>query len=47
MVNPDRRIALAPHSLASEGSVERFYEGIVGRLAKTREVDLDSVLIGP
>jgi hypothetical protein len=34
-------------ALGSEGSVERFHEGIVGRLAWAGEVDLHTVLVGP
>ena len=34
-------------TLGPEGSVERFHESVVRRLAGTREVDLDPVLISP
>ena len=34
-------------AFVAESPVERFDEGIVGGLAWPREVDLDSVLVGP
>jgi hypothetical protein len=34
-------------ALGSEGPIERYHERIVGRLTRTGEVDLQSVLISP